>query len=194
MLPPSRSTTGRPWRWCRPTMPSCSPKARRSAQPAATSFSPAATTIRRRSIRSAAWAFKDPAAVSATIRKWHYGGYAATRAAAARAHLTELLPALLTTISKAGNADLSFQRFDDFLSRLPSGVAAVCVAAQPCRSARAAGAVHGLGAAHGQRRDPPRPCDGCADRSGLRRQPHAAARRSSPRSMASLRTHATTRR
>jgi glutamate-ammonia-ligase adenylyltransferase len=66
--------------------------------------------------------FKDPAMVSSTIRKWHYGGYAATRAAAARAHLTELLPALLTTIAKAGNADLSFQRFDNFLSRLPSGI------------------------------------------------------------------------
>ncbi|HVY50133.1 MAG TPA: bifunctional [glutamine synthetase] adenylyltransferase/[glutamine synthetase]-adenylyl-L-tyrosine phosphorylase, partial [Devosia sp.] len=66
--------------------------------------------------------FRDPAMVSATIRKWHYGGYAATRAAAARAHLTELLPALLTTISRAGNADLAFQRFDNFLGRLPSGV------------------------------------------------------------------------
>src|SRR5690606_5606509 len=29
--------------------------------------------------------FADPAAVSATVRKWHYGGYRATRAAAARA-------------------------------------------------------------------------------------------------------------
>ena len=60
--------------------------------------------------------------MSATIRKWHYGGYRATRAAAARAHLTELLPALLTTIARTGNADLAFQRFDNFLSRLPSGV------------------------------------------------------------------------
>jgi glutamate-ammonia-ligase adenylyltransferase len=66
--------------------------------------------------------FADPSLVSATIRKWHYGGYAATRAAAARAHLTELLPALLATIAQAGNADLAFARFDNFLSRLPSGV------------------------------------------------------------------------
>ena len=66
--------------------------------------------------------FHDPAMVSATIRKWHYGGYGATRAAAARAHLTELLPALLTTIANTGNADLAFQRFDNFLGRLPSGV------------------------------------------------------------------------
>ena len=66
--------------------------------------------------------FGDPSAVSTTIRKWHYGGYRATRAAAARAHLTELLPALLATIARTGNADLAFHRFDNFLSRLPSGV------------------------------------------------------------------------
>lgn len=66
--------------------------------------------------------FKDPSKVSATIRKWHYGSYAATRAAAARAHLTELLPALLKTIANAGNADEAMDRFDNFLSRLPSGV------------------------------------------------------------------------
>ncbi|MEP7240668.1 MAG: bifunctional [glutamine synthetase] adenylyltransferase/[glutamine synthetase]-adenylyl-L-tyrosine phosphorylase [Devosia sp.] len=66
--------------------------------------------------------FGDPAAASATIRKWHYGGYRATRAAAARAHLTELLPALLTTIAATGNADLALQRFDNFLGRLPVGL------------------------------------------------------------------------
>jgi glutamate-ammonia-ligase adenylyltransferase len=66
--------------------------------------------------------FQDPAAVSATVRKWHYGGYRATRAAAARAHLTELLPALLATFARTGNADLALQRFDNFLGRLPAGV------------------------------------------------------------------------
>jgi glutamate-ammonia-ligase adenylyltransferase len=66
--------------------------------------------------------FHDAVAVSATIRKWHYGSYQATRAAAARAHLTELLPLLLTTFSRTGNADLAFQRFDNFLGRLPTGV------------------------------------------------------------------------
>ncbi|MEO8756211.1 MAG: bifunctional [glutamine synthetase] adenylyltransferase/[glutamine synthetase]-adenylyl-L-tyrosine phosphorylase [Devosia sp.] len=66
--------------------------------------------------------FRDPVAASATIRKWHYGGYRATRAAGARAHLTELLPVLLTTIARTGNADLAFQRFDNFLGRLPSGI------------------------------------------------------------------------
>ena len=66
--------------------------------------------------------FRDAAAVSATVRKWHYGGYRATRAAAARAHLTELLPLLLTTFARTGNADLAFQRFDNFLGRIPTGV------------------------------------------------------------------------
>jgi glutamate-ammonia-ligase adenylyltransferase len=66
--------------------------------------------------------FKEPSKAIATVKKWHYGGYGATRAAAARAHLTELLPALLKTISEAGNPDDALRRFDDFLSRLPSGV------------------------------------------------------------------------
>jgi [glutamine synthetase] adenylyltransferase / [glutamine synthetase]-adenylyl-L-tyrosine phosphorylase len=66
--------------------------------------------------------FADPSAVSATIRKWHYGGYRATRAAAARAQLTELLPALLAAMAETRNADLAFQRFDNFLDRLPSGI------------------------------------------------------------------------
>ncbi len=66
--------------------------------------------------------FKEPGKAIATVKKWHYGGYAATRASAARAHLTELLPALLRTVSEAGNPDDALRRFDDFLSRLPSGV------------------------------------------------------------------------
>jgi len=66
--------------------------------------------------------FADPHKVSETVRKWHYGGYPATRASASRAHLTELLPALLATIASTGSADAAMARFDDFLSRLPSGV------------------------------------------------------------------------
>lgn len=66
--------------------------------------------------------FADAHKAIETVRKWHYGSYAATRAAAARAHLTELLPALLTTLATAGNADLGLARMDDFLARLPGGV------------------------------------------------------------------------
>jgi glutamate-ammonia-ligase adenylyltransferase len=70
----------------------------------------------------AAMGFADPSKVIETVRKWHYGSYPATRASAARAHLTELLPALLKTLSGAGNADEALSKFDDFLSRLPTGV------------------------------------------------------------------------
>ncbi|ODT47365.1 bifunctional [glutamine synthetase] adenylyltransferase/[glutamine synthetase]-adenylyl-L-tyrosine phosphorylase [Devosia sp. 63-57] len=66
--------------------------------------------------------FADAHKAIETVRKWHYGGYGATRASAARAHLTELLPALLATLGRAGNADEALARFDNFLSRLPSGV------------------------------------------------------------------------
>ncbi|MEQ1902046.1 MAG: bifunctional [glutamine synthetase] adenylyltransferase/[glutamine synthetase]-adenylyl-L-tyrosine phosphorylase [Devosia sp.] len=66
--------------------------------------------------------FADPAKVSATVRKWHYGGYRATRASAARAHLTELLPMLLEALAETGGPDDALARFDDFLSRLPAGV------------------------------------------------------------------------
>ncbi|UXN70086.1 bifunctional [glutamine synthetase] adenylyltransferase/[glutamine synthetase]-adenylyl-L-tyrosine phosphorylase [Devosia neptuniae] len=70
----------------------------------------------------AAMGFADPHQAIETVRKWHYGSYPATRASAARAHLTELLPALLVTLGNAGNADEALARFDNFLSRLPTGV------------------------------------------------------------------------
>ncbi len=66
--------------------------------------------------------FNDAALASNTIRKWHYGSYPATRAAASRAHLTELLPNLLKSLAQAGNADEALARFDNFLSKFPSGV------------------------------------------------------------------------
>ena len=69
-----------------------------------------------------AMGFADASKVIQTVRKWHYGSYAATRTSAARAHLTELLPALLLTLGRAGNADEALAHFDDFLSRLPAGV------------------------------------------------------------------------
>ncbi|MDR3475164.1 MAG: bifunctional [glutamine synthetase] adenylyltransferase/[glutamine synthetase]-adenylyl-L-tyrosine phosphorylase [Devosia sp.] len=66
--------------------------------------------------------FADPAKASQTVRGWHYGSYASTRAAAARAHLTELLPRLLKTVAASGSADETLARLDGFLSRLPAGV------------------------------------------------------------------------
>ena len=66
--------------------------------------------------------FADPGKASATVRKWHYGSYAATRTSAARAHLTELLPMLLDTFASTRNPDEAMARFDHFLDRLPAGV------------------------------------------------------------------------
>lgn len=66
--------------------------------------------------------FSDAKQASDIIRNWHFGRYAATRAPVARAHLTELIPMLLQIIAKAGNANVALARFDDFLSRLPTGV------------------------------------------------------------------------
>ncbi|MEX0627116.1 MAG: bifunctional [glutamine synthetase] adenylyltransferase/[glutamine synthetase]-adenylyl-L-tyrosine phosphorylase, partial [Cucumibacter sp.] len=48
--------------------------------------------------------FRAPEAASKTIRKWHYGGYAATRADLARQHLAALVPGLLDTLAATGNA------------------------------------------------------------------------------------------
>lgn len=66
--------------------------------------------------------FSDPKTASATIRKWHYGGYPATRAEAARAQLTALVPILVQTMAEAGNTDMALARFDHFVARLPAGV------------------------------------------------------------------------
>lgn len=66
--------------------------------------------------------FRDAIGASAVIRKWHYGGYAATRADKARQHLTELMPVLLEALASTGNADEALKQFDTFLSKLPAGV------------------------------------------------------------------------
>jgi len=66
--------------------------------------------------------FKDPSKVIETIKRWHYGGYAATRAAKARQTLTALIPSLLRNISNARNADEALRQFDFFISKLPTGV------------------------------------------------------------------------
>ncbi len=66
--------------------------------------------------------FREPKAVSATIRGWHHGRYRAMRSTRARELLTELTPALLQALGRAVNPDAAFMSFDRFLSRLPSGV------------------------------------------------------------------------
>ncbi|MFO1122533.1 MAG: bifunctional [glutamine synthetase] adenylyltransferase/[glutamine synthetase]-adenylyl-L-tyrosine phosphorylase [Hyphomicrobiales bacterium] len=66
--------------------------------------------------------FRQASEVSATIRGWHFGRYAATRSARAKELLTELMPALLAALARTGDADQAFVAFDRFLGGLPAGV------------------------------------------------------------------------
>ncbi|MGD9544050.1 MAG: bifunctional [glutamine synthetase] adenylyltransferase/[glutamine synthetase]-adenylyl-L-tyrosine phosphorylase [Methylocystis sp.] len=70
----------------------------------------------------AAMGFASPKTVTATIRGWHFGRYAATRSTVARERLTELTPILLEAIAATENADAAFLAFDSLISKLPAGV------------------------------------------------------------------------
>ncbi|MFO0992374.1 MAG: bifunctional [glutamine synthetase] adenylyltransferase/[glutamine synthetase]-adenylyl-L-tyrosine phosphorylase [Hyphomicrobiales bacterium] len=69
-----------------------------------------------------AMGYKQPSEVAATVRGWHFGRYTATRSARSRELLTELMPALLASLARAGDADQAFIAFDSFLAGLPAGV------------------------------------------------------------------------
>lgn len=66
--------------------------------------------------------FREPETVSGIIRSWHHGTRRATRTKRARELLTELVPAILEAFSKTPDPDLAFNRFDEFLGRLPAVV------------------------------------------------------------------------
>jgi glutamate-ammonia-ligase adenylyltransferase len=66
--------------------------------------------------------FADPSHLTARVRVWHHGRYRATRSERARQLLTELMPRLLKALADTATPDDAFQRFDNFLSGLPSGV------------------------------------------------------------------------
>ncbi len=66
--------------------------------------------------------FRQASEVSATIRGWHFGRYAATRSSRAKELLTELMPVLLKALARTGDADHAFLAFDRFLGGLPAGV------------------------------------------------------------------------
>ena len=66
--------------------------------------------------------FKRSSEIAAMVRSWHFGRYGATRSARARELLTEIMPALLTSLAKSGDADQAFIAFDRFLAGLPAGV------------------------------------------------------------------------
>jgi glutamate-ammonia-ligase adenylyltransferase len=66
--------------------------------------------------------FTNPSSVAAQVRGWHHGRYRATRSTRARELLTELGPALLQALGSTPNPDDAFNRFDEFLARLPAGL------------------------------------------------------------------------
>ncbi len=66
--------------------------------------------------------FQNPPAVPSIVRGWHYGRHRATRSPAARARLTEFLPALLEALSETAQPDFALASFDKFLGELPAGV------------------------------------------------------------------------
>lgn len=66
--------------------------------------------------------YRKPREVTAAIRAWHFGRYAATRSTVARERLTELTPVLLTAIAETENADAAFLAFDRLVAKLPAGV------------------------------------------------------------------------
>ena len=66
--------------------------------------------------------FKQASEVSATIRGWHFGRYAATRSGKSKELLTELMPVLLSALARSGDADSAFLAFDKFIAGLPAGV------------------------------------------------------------------------
>ena len=59
--------------------------------------------------------------ISDIIQGWHRGHRKSTRSKRSRQVLTELVPALLTALSKTASPDTAFFHFDDFIDRLPSG-------------------------------------------------------------------------
>ncbi len=66
--------------------------------------------------------FAQASEVSATIRGWHFGRYPAMRSSTTRELLTELMPALLTSLSRSGQPDQALIAFDRFVAGLPAGV------------------------------------------------------------------------
>ncbi len=66
--------------------------------------------------------FVEPEKITAAVRGWHHGRYRAVRSERARQILTEITPHLLATLGATPHPDDAFIRFDQFLSRLPSGI------------------------------------------------------------------------
>jgi [glutamine synthetase] adenylyltransferase / [glutamine synthetase]-adenylyl-L-tyrosine phosphorylase len=66
--------------------------------------------------------FKEPKTIDQTVRGWHHARYRATRSTRSRQILTDIMPILIRAMAQTAEPDMAFRRFDDFLSKLPSGV------------------------------------------------------------------------
>jgi len=66
--------------------------------------------------------FSNPSHIAQTIRGWHHGHIPATRTERGRELFTRLAPRLLDAAQATGAPDTAFARFDDFFSKLSSGV------------------------------------------------------------------------
>ena len=66
--------------------------------------------------------FSAPQSVSAIVRGWYGGQFPAMRSERARSHLTELVPHLITALSRTAQPDAAIAAFDQFLRRLPAGI------------------------------------------------------------------------
>ncbi len=66
--------------------------------------------------------FKEPKKIYELIQNWQLGRYRACRTERARAILKQLVPDILRAFGHYQDPDAGLVKFDDFLSRLPSGV------------------------------------------------------------------------
>ncbi len=66
--------------------------------------------------------YNNPAAVCSAVQGWASGRVRALRSERARELMAGVLPALLRAFARQRQPDVTFSRFDSFLSRLPAGV------------------------------------------------------------------------
>lgn len=66
------------------------------------------------------WGFSEASA--STIKKWSKAPYKSLKSPRARNIFANLLPEVLESFSRSSDPDKALERFDDFLSKLPSGV------------------------------------------------------------------------
>jgi len=69
-----------------------------------------------------AMGYTNAEAIDTAVRGWHHARYRSTRSTRSRAILTEMMPTILNAMAATAEPDATFLRFDEFLSKLPSGV------------------------------------------------------------------------